>query len=105
MSGPSHGEGAFAPGDGAQPTTAPLPPPLPAVPHELDTRRLSAPLPVLEAHRALKGLRPGDELRVLTSHAGALAEFQALARCETSLELLSQEVLGEHVVHLLRKRR
>ncbi|MEJ8837432.1 sulfurtransferase TusA family protein [Ramlibacter sp. AN1133] len=111
MSRLSHGEREFVSGFGAlpqeapQPTTAPVPPPGVAGVREIDARALSAPLPLLEAHRALRGMRPGEELRVTTAYHGSLAEFQALAKYDVSLELVSQDVAGEDFVHLLRKRR
>jgi TusA-related sulfurtransferase len=91
-----------------QPTAAPLPAPVPGLRagvRELDARTLVAPLPLLEAHRALRALHAGDELRVITSYQGSLAEFQALAKYETNFELVSQDITGEDFVHLLRKRR
>jgi tRNA 2-thiouridine synthesizing protein A len=72
---------------------------------EIDARGLSAPLPLLRAHRALRALRPGQELRVLTNYAQAVAEFQAMAKHVTTYELVGQEMVGEEVVHVLRRRR
>lgn len=72
---------------------------------EIDARGVSAPLPLLRAHRALRGLQPGQELRVITSYAQSIAEFQALAKHVTSYELVSQEEIGDEFVHLLRRRR
>jgi TusA-related sulfurtransferase len=86
-------------------TTAPVPPPASAGVHEIDARELAAPLPLLEAHRALRMMHPGEELRVVTSYEGSVAEFQALARYDMSLDLVSQDIVGERFVHVLRKRR
>ena len=72
---------------------------------ELDARSASAPLPLLQAHRTLRGMRVGEELRVLTAYQGSLAEFQALAKHDISVELVSQDITGDGFVHLLRKRR
>ena len=111
MSRLSHGEREFVSGfgtvpkDPAQPVTAPIPPPRVGGSREIDARALAPPLPLLEAHRALRGMRAGEELRVITTYHGSLAEFQALAKYDVSLELVSQDVAGEDFVHLLRKRR
>lgn len=72
---------------------------------EIDARGVSPPLPLLRAHRALRGLQPGQELRVITSYSQSIAEFQALAKHVTSYELVSQEEIGDEFVHLLKRRR
>ncbi|MDB5954526.1 MAG: SirA-like protein [Ramlibacter sp.] len=71
----------------------------------IDARGISAPLPLLRAHRALRTMKPGQQLRVLTSSKETLAEFQALAKYVVGYELLSQEESGDEVIHLLRRRR
>ena len=111
MSRLSPGEREFVSGFGdlrkepPQPTTAPVP----AAPvrgrREIDARSLAAPLPLLEAHRALRTMRAGEELRVITGYPGSVAEFEALAKYDVSLELVSQDAESELFVHLLRKRR
>lgn len=92
----------------ASSTAAPLQeePPLPTVAGmaEIDARGISPPLPLLRAHRALRAIAPGQDLRVITSYAQSLGEFQALARHVTRYELLSQEVLDDEFVHVLRRR-
>jgi tRNA 2-thiouridine synthesizing protein A len=72
---------------------------------EIDARGLSAPLPLLRAHRALRSLKPGQDVRVVTSYPQSVAEFQAMAKHVMSCELVSQEALGEEFVHVLRRRR
>ena len=110
MSRLSHGEREFVsdfgelPRESPQPTT-PVPPPMVAGAREIDARLLVPPLPLLEAHRALRAMRAGEELRVITGYEGSMAEFQALARYDISLELVSQDMAGDEFVHLLRKRR
>lgn len=111
MSRLSHGEREFVsdfgavPQDPPQPSTAPVPGPGRSGAREIDARPLVPPLPLLEAHRALRTMRAGEELRVITGYQGSIAEFQALAKYDTSLELVSQDIAGDAFVHLLRKRR
>jgi tRNA 2-thiouridine synthesizing protein A len=109
MSRLSDGEREFVSGFGEpaqepQPTS-PLPPPKVDGVREIDARLLAAPLPLLQAHRALRAMRAGEELRVTAGYHGSLAEFEALAKHDTSVELVSQEMAGDAFVHLLRKRR
>jgi tRNA 2-thiouridine synthesizing protein A len=54
----------------------------------LDARGLSCPMPVLRANRALRGLQPGDKLRVLATDRAAIGDFRAFCR-ETGHQLLS----------------
>ena len=110
MSRLSDGEREFVSGfgelpqHGPQPAT-PIPPPPTDGVREIDARRLAAPLPLLKAHRALRSMRPGEELRVIAGYEGSMAEFQALAKHDISLELLSQDAREDVFLHLLRKRR
>lgn len=76
-----------------------------AGPQEIDARALSAPLPLLRAHRALRAAPPGQQVRIITSYEGSLAEFQALAKYATHFELVSQDIVGDDYVHVLRRRR
>jgi len=71
----------------------------------IDARGISPPLPLLRAHRALRAMRPGQMLKVLTNSKQTLAEFQALAKYVVGYELVSQEENGDEVSHLLRRRR
>ncbi len=43
----------------------------------LDVKALSCPLPVLRANRALRGMRPGERLRVLATDRAAVGDFQS----------------------------
>ncbi len=72
---------------------------------ELDARGLSAPLPLLRAHRALREMLPGQDLRVITNYKASIAEFQAMVKYITNYELVSQDIVGEEYVHVVRKRR
>ena len=72
---------------------------------EIDARGVDSPLHVLRAHRALRAMQPGQQLKVRTTSAQTIAEFQSLVKYVVAYELLSQEQAGDEVVHVLRKRR
>ncbi len=55
----------------------------------LDVKGMRCPLPVLRANRALRGLAPGAQLRVLATDRASVLDFQAFCR-ETGHALLAQ---------------
>ncbi len=70
---------------------------------ELDTRGLSCPLPILKAKKALGELNSGQLLKVLSTDAGSVRDFQAFAK-QTGNELLEQQTVGSDFIHILRRR-
>jgi len=54
----------------------------------LDVKGLNCPLPVLRANRALRGLAPGEKLRVLATDRASISDFRAFCR-ETGHDLLA----------------
>jgi len=54
----------------------------------LDVKGMNCPLPVLRANRALRGMAPGERLRVLATDRAAISDFQAFCR-ETGHALLA----------------
>jgi len=56
---------------------------------EVDARGLSCPLPILKAKKALSELGSGQVLKVVSTDAGSLRDFQAFAR-QTGNEMLGQ---------------
>ena len=70
---------------------------------EIDTRGLNCPLPILKAKKALAGLTSGQVLKVLSTDAGSLRDFQAFAQ-QTGNELLDQQTKGADYIHVLRRR-
>ena len=70
---------------------------------ELDTRGLNCPLPILKAKKALSGMQTGQLLRVVSTDAGSVRDFQAFAR-QTGNELVEQDTAGEDFIHVLRRR-
>lgn len=71
--------------------------------HLLDARGLSCPLPVLRANRTLRGLAPGEKLRVLATDRASIADFQAYCR-ETGHALLSFGEEGDVLSFTIRRR-
>ena len=69
----------------------------------LDVQGLLCPLPVLKAKKILRALDPGDQLEVMTTDPGAVADFQCLAE-EDGLILHGQTENEGVCVHLLEKR-
>lgn len=70
---------------------------------ELDTRGLNCPLPILKAKKALGTMESGQLLRVISTDAGSVRDFQAFSR-QTGNELVEQETKGADFIHLLRRR-
>lgn len=70
---------------------------------EVDARGLNCPLPILKAKKALTGLQSGQTVKVLSTDAGSVRDFQAFAK-QTGNELLEQRTEGAEFIHLLRRR-
>lgn len=69
----------------------------------LDVKGLSCPLPVLKANRALRGLQPGDRLRVIATDRASVADFQAFCR-ETGHALIAFGEDGGVLSFVIRRR-
>ncbi|RZL63602.1 MAG: sulfurtransferase TusA family protein [Variovorax sp.] len=70
---------------------------------ELDTRGLHCPLPILKAKKSLNDMLSGQLLKVVSTDAGSLRDFQAFAR-QTGNDLVEQQTVGEDFIHVLRRR-
>jgi len=70
---------------------------------ELDTRGLNCPLPILKAKKALSELQSGQVLRVVSTDAGSVRDFQAFAK-QTGNELLEQQTMEKDFFHVMRRR-
>ena len=70
---------------------------------ELDTRGLNCPLPILKAKKALTDLNSGQLLRVVSTDAGSVRDFQAFAK-QTGNALVEQITEGAEFVHILKRR-
>ncbi len=70
---------------------------------ELDTRGLNCPLPILKAKKTLAEMASGQVLKVVSTDAGSVRDFQAFSR-QTGNELVQQDTAGPEYVHVLRRR-
>lgn len=70
---------------------------------EIDTRGLNCPLPILKAKKALAELESGQVLKVVSTDAGSIRDFQAFAR-QTGNELLDQQTVETDFIHVMRRR-
>ena len=70
---------------------------------ELDARGLNCPLPILKAKKALAEMTSGQVLRVVSTDAGSVRDFQAFAK-QTGNELVEQQSVGTEHFSLLKRR-
>ncbi len=70
---------------------------------ELDARGLNCPLPILKAKKALSDMQSGQTLRVVSTDAGSVRDFQAFSK-QTGNELLEQQTVGADFIHVMRRR-
>lgn len=69
----------------------------------LDVKELKCPLPVLRANRELRGMHPGERLRVLATDRAAVADFHAFCQ-ETGHALLAWSEEDGVFSFMIRKR-
>ncbi len=70
---------------------------------ELDARGLNCPLPILKAKKALADMHSGQTLKVISTDAGSVRDFQAFAK-QTGNLLMEQQTLGSDFITLLKRR-
>ena len=70
---------------------------------ELDTRGLNCPLPILKAKKALADMSSGQLLKVVSTDAGSVRDFQAFAR-QTGNDLVEQQTVGSDFFHVMKRR-
>ncbi|MCY1373186.1 Sulfur carrier protein TusA [compost metagenome] len=70
---------------------------------ELDARGLNCPLPILKARKALADMHSGQTLKVISTDAGSVRDFQAFAK-QTGNELMEQQTVGSDHVTLIKRR-
>jgi tRNA 2-thiouridine synthesizing protein A len=69
----------------------------------LDVKGMSCPLPVLRANRALRGMAPGERLRVLATDPAAVGDFRAFCQ-ETGHALIAASEEGGVFSFVIRRR-
>ena len=70
---------------------------------ELDARGLNCPLPILKAKKALADMLSGQTLKVISTDAGSVRDFQAFAK-QTGNVLMQQETVAGDYITLLKRR-
>jgi TusA-related sulfurtransferase len=68
----------------------------------LDATGLACPMPVVKAGQSMRGLAPGQVLKIVATDRGSLADIPAWAE-DTGHELLGARDEGERFVFLVRK--
>jgi TusA-related sulfurtransferase len=64
---------------------------------------LNCPLPILKAKKALSEMVSGQVLKVVSTDAGSIRDFQAFAK-QTGNTLLEQQTQGAEYSHVMRRR-
>ena len=70
---------------------------------ELDARGLNCPLPILKAKKALSEMLSGQTLRVVSTDAGSVRDFQAFAK-QTGNALLAHTFEHGEFTFLMRRK-
>ena len=70
--------------------------------HLLDAKGLNCPLPILKAKKALNDVPAGENLEILATDPGAVADFQAFCR-QTGNELVDSSTEGDVFRFIIKK--
>lgn len=70
---------------------------------DLDARSLNCPLPILRAKKALTEMQSGQVLRIVSTDAGSVKDFQAFCK-QTGNQLLSQAEAGNEFTFFLQRK-
>jgi TusA-related sulfurtransferase len=73
------------------------------VDYELDTQGLSCPLPILKTKKALANMLSGQIVRITSTDAGAVRDFQIFTK-QTGHTLLGQYMHGAICVHIVQRK-
>ena len=68
----------------------------------VDASGLSCPMPVVKAAKEMRGLQPGQILKIVATDRGSLADIPAWTE-DTGNELLDTQTEGGRYVFLVRK--
>ena len=71
--------------------------------HELDTRGLNCPVPVMRMKKKMESMSSGQTLRVLASDPGSVQDFKAYAKQTGHILLESSKSPEGDFVFLLKK--
>ena len=70
---------------------------------DLDARGLNCPLPILRAKKALNEMQSGQVLRIVSTDAGSVKDFQSFCK-QTGNDLLSQTADNNEYTFLLKRK-
>ena len=70
--------------------------------HQLDTRGLNCPMPILKLRKALKEVGTGEVIQMLASDPGSTKDVESFCR-QTGLDLLSSEEQSGEYIYMVRK--
>ncbi len=70
--------------------------------HVLDAKGLNCPLPILKAKKALNDVPAGENLEILATDPGAVADFEAFCR-QTGNELVESSNDGDVYRFLIKR--
>ena len=70
--------------------------------HELDTRGLNCPPPILRVKKILNTMAAGENVRDMTTDPGSVKDFEAFAK-QTSNELLTSAEVEDEFHFTLKK--
>ncbi len=70
--------------------------------HELDTRGLNCPLPILKAKKSIGTLDSGELLRITATDPGSVKDMEAFCK-QTGNQLVSSEQAGHDYIFVIRK--
>lgn len=70
---------------------------------DLDARGLNCPLPILRAKKALNEMQSGQVLRIVSTDAGSVKDFQSFCR-QTGNDLLSQSEADKEYTFFLKRK-
>jgi tRNA 2-thiouridine synthesizing protein A len=70
---------------------------------DLDARGLNCPLPILRAKKALNEMQSGQVLRIVSTDAGSVKDFQSFCK-QTGNDLLSQSEANKEYTFFLKRK-
>ncbi|MEG3639021.1 sulfurtransferase TusA family protein [Magnetococcus sp. PR-3] len=70
--------------------------------HQLDTRGMNCPLPIVKTKKRLKGMQTGEVLQVMASDPGSIKDMTSFC-AQTGHHLMAAEEDGANFVFQIRK--